>query len=68
MMPNSVIEAIKNGVWSFEPKDAKLSDFPSTRALPGTEEKVRVLAERLQNGQPLWHPNDRITMAGEDAA
>ena len=29
-----------------------------TAALPGTEEKVRVLEERARLGQALWHPLD----------
>lgn len=29
-----------------------------TAALPGTEEKVKVLCERAQLGERLWHPQD----------
>lgn len=29
-----------------------------TKAAPGTEEKIRVLAQRFARGQQLWHPND----------
>lgn len=29
-----------------------------TSALPGSAEKIRVLAERAQLGQQLWHPDD----------
>ncbi len=67
-MPTSVIEAIQNGVWDFEPTEPKQDDFNSTCALPGTEEKVRVLAERLENGQPLWHPLDQITVVSEESS
>lgn len=35
-----------------------LPDLPTT-ALPGTEEKVNVLAERARLGETLWHPLDR---------
>lgn len=31
--------------------------FPTT-ALPGSPEKIAVLAERAQNHQQLWHPRD----------
>lgn len=31
----------------------------ATQCLPGTEEKMRVLAARIQRGEPLWHPADR---------
>ncbi len=34
-----------------------------TDAPPGSEEKVRVLMERAQNRQALWHPDD-AGMAG----
>ena len=29
-----------------------------TGTLPGTREKVVVMAERLRRGQPLWHADD----------
>lgn len=29
-----------------------------TVALPGSQAKVRVLAERVRRGHPLWHPQD----------
>jgi hypothetical protein len=37
-----------------------------TGALPGTAEKLDVLAERLRLGLPLWHPEDRLSYE-EDA-
>lgn len=30
-----------------------------TDAIPGTIEKIRVLARRAARGEPLWHPRDR---------
>ncbi|HKA07074.1 MAG TPA: hypothetical protein VKD71_07430 [Gemmataceae bacterium] len=30
----------------------------ATQAAPGSEEKIAVLSQRVQNGQSLWHPND----------
>ena len=38
-----------------------------TIALPGTREKIVVLADRLRRGQPLWHEDDPtvITSPGE---
>lgn len=30
----------------------------STAAIPGSEEKIAILAERAQSRQSLWHPND----------
>lgn len=59
-MPRSIIEAIQQGVWDYEPVELE-PQYPSTDALPGTTRKLDVLAERLEQGLPLWHPNDRQT-------
>ena len=58
-MPDSILEAIKQGVWDFEPEDDHPRDFRATGAMPGTDRKVVVLAERIRLGLPLWHPSDR---------
>jgi hypothetical protein len=58
-VPISVIEAVKMGFWDFEPEAQDASDFQATRAMPGTDEKLHVIAERVQQGLPLWHPSDR---------
>jgi hypothetical protein len=59
-VPNSVLEAIKLGLWDFEPSNnVDVDDFSSTAALPGTKEKLDVLAERVRQGLPLWHNSDR---------
>lgn len=34
-----------------------------TQELPGTKEKLAVLAQRLWNGESLWHPQDRTCLA-----
>jgi hypothetical protein len=60
-VPKSVIEAIQLGKWDFEPKDVEGQQFDSTEAMPGTREKVAILAERAESGLPLWHPADRRT-------
>lgn len=59
-MSHSVLEAIKLGVWDFEPSDVPATQYAPTMALPGSSEKIDILAERLQMGLPLWHPSDRI--------
>ena len=59
-MAKSVLEAIQVGQWDFEPENEDL-EFDSTDALPGSEEKLKVLADRIQQGLPLWHPSDRHT-------
>jgi hypothetical protein len=59
-VPTSVLEAIKLGLWDFEPPDETLQEhFRATHAMPGTPDKLDVLAERVRLGQPLWHPADR---------
>lgn len=59
-MPNSVLEAIKMGVWDFEPVDVESDDYDATEALPGSREKLDVLASRVRSGLPLWHECDRL--------
>ena len=59
-MSSSVIEAIRSGQWDFEPSETEKSEFFATDAIPGTPEKLKVLAERVRQGLPLWHPSDRL--------
>jgi hypothetical protein len=58
-VPNSVLEAIKLGLWDFEPENVDETRFASTKAMPGTHEKLAILAQRVQKGLPLWHSQDR---------
>ena len=60
-MSRSLLEAIKQGDFNFEPPTANngTGQMPATAALPGTTEKLDVLAERMRLGLPLWHPSDR---------
>ncbi len=58
---DSVLEAIKQGFWDYEPEQVSCDRFDATRALPGTEEKLAILADRVRDGLPLWHPADRQT-------
>ena len=60
-MPNSILEAIEQGIWDFEPDEIVESRYGSTDALPGSSAKLKILADRIAKGQPLWHPNDRMT-------
>ena len=57
-MPSSVLEAIKMGIWDFEPEEASEETFDETLAMPGTKSKIDVLAERVREGLPLWHSRD----------
>lgn len=58
-MPNTVLEAIKMGLWDFEPKEVGGNEFKACGAMPGTPTKLMILAERVRLGLPLWHPSDR---------
>ncbi len=58
-MADSVLDAIRDGQWDYEPEPVKESQFDSTGALPGSKDKVSTLAERAQEGLPLWHSEDR---------
>ena len=58
-MRDSVLDAIKQGQWDFEPDVVEAKEYDSTPALPGSSEKIMTLAERVNCGLPLWHPKDR---------
>jgi len=66
-VPRSVLEAIRQGDWSFEPQNAQPTKQDATAALPGSTEKLDVLAERLRQGLPLWHPADRLSYDDRNA-
>lgn len=38
--------------------------FCATDAPAGSRSKIEVLAERVQRGEPLWHPEDRTDYSG----
>ncbi len=65
-MSHSLLEAIRQGNWEFEPAGQDAKDVPATVAMPGTKEKLAILAERLQHGLPLWHESDRRTYNDKD--
>ena len=46
---------------NFEPQ--MNDDFVPTAAPAGSRQKIDVLAERIQRGFPLWHPQDSIDAA-----
>jgi hypothetical protein len=55
----SVLEAIREGNWFFEPPEVESNRFDATMAVPGSREKLDVLAARAREGLPLWHTHDR---------
>lgn len=58
-MVKSVLEAIKHGEWNYEPERVGEESFLKTQAMPGSDEKLTVLADRVASGLPLWHGGDR---------
>jgi hypothetical protein len=56
----SVLDAIREGDWFFEPEEIDSRRFQATKALPGTQQKLDVLAARARAGLPLWHEQDRM--------
>jgi hypothetical protein len=54
----SVLDAIREGDWFFEPEEVDSGRFHATNALPGTQQKLDVLAARARAGLPLWHEDD----------
>jgi hypothetical protein len=58
-VPKSILDAIKEGHWDYEPPEVDYRMFEACDAMPGTVEKIQILAERLRQGLPLWHVEDR---------
>jgi hypothetical protein len=61
-MPKSILEAVKMGLWDYEPIVMDYSEFEASDAMPGTREKLSILADRIRQGMPLWHVADRNDM------
>jgi hypothetical protein len=40
------------------PRGVNPEDYEPTEAMPGSREKVEVMADRLARGLPLYHPLD----------
>ena len=66
-MPHSVLEAIQMGIWDYEPETTNDKEYEQTRAMPGTMEKLQIMAERVSLGLPLWHPSDRINYDDDES-
>ena len=61
-MPRSILDAVKLGYWDYEPPETAPDEYQASDAMPGTREKLEVMADRLAKGLPLWHENDRENM------
>lgn len=58
-MLRNVLDAIRDGDWHFEPEEIDANHYRATSAIPGSREKLDILAERVRDGLPLWHQSDR---------
>ncbi len=59
-MPETILEAIRRGLWNFEPEEVECEAYDACRSLPGSADKLLALADRVRRGLPLWHPADRL--------
>jgi hypothetical protein len=57
---NNILDAIREGWWDYEPQDVDLASYDATSAMPGSDEKIAILAKRAADGLPLWHDEDRL--------
>ena len=64
-MRKSVLEAIREGNWNYEPDPIEETNFDATSAMPGTDAKLSIMAERIRAGLPLWHNDDRVDYEDE---
>ena len=48
----------------FDIESEPSMEFMATNAVPGSVEKINVLCWRLEQGLPLWHPDDRTDCVG----
>ena len=50
---------------NFEPHTT--DEFVPTNAPAGSKEKLEILAERIQRGMPLWHPEDQTDSPSDES-
>jgi hypothetical protein len=59
----AVLEATSHGgMADFEPREN--DTFEPTLAVPGSDAKLTVLEQRIRQGLPLWHEEDRADYSG----
>ena len=52
-MSNSILEAVKMGLWEFLPHTVDFSELEAPDSIPGSREKLDVLAEHLLRDVPV---------------
>jgi hypothetical protein len=55
---NSILEAVKMGLWDFLPHTVDYCELEASDAMPGTREKLDILAEHLRHDLPTAHVDD----------
>jgi hypothetical protein len=60
----NVFEAILECGHDEDFNPAENDEFSRTDAPAGSKAKIDMLAERIQRGLPLWHPEDRSDYSG----
>ena len=53
------------GLWNYEPKRIEETSYEATKAMPGTQEKLEIMALRVKAGLPLWHHDDQTEYMDE---
>lgn len=65
-MRKSILEAVRSGHWDYEPPVVPQEEYGCTESMPGTKGKLEIMAERIQGGLPLWHPEDKAEVDEEE--
>ena len=60
----NVFEAISEFGHDEDFAPLQTDEFNSTEAPAGSQKKLQVLAERVKQGLPLWHDDDRSDYSG----
>ena len=58
-MNKSSLDVIQNARPVYKLDEIEELSFDATDAEPGSAEKIEILARRIREGFPLWHPDDR---------
>jgi hypothetical protein len=64
MTPENVFEAILKYGHDEDFAPAESDNFIPTDAPAGSADKIEILRQRVELGQPLWHLEDRVDYSG----
>jgi hypothetical protein len=60
IVANSILEAVKMGLWHCLPHTVDYDELEASDAMPGTREKLDMLAEHLRRAVPVRHFDDSL--------